>query len=186
MSYLPYLNTRAIAYCACSRCGLACLDITLLYRIAFLSPSLWEKGRYRQKCCLKEPLNSKQLNQPCAWNLFVKIGRVLKVIPSQTAYCHSSRKFIIVHVSLLFGMRASPQSSSLPYLQSKSTFFFHVTSLNHDRFGSNCILVQAFLVQLLGPGMAVSLRSQMYKYSPNYISNFWNQKILLKYIKSFR
>ena len=39
------------------------LDIfTLLYPLSSLSPSLWETARYRQKYCLKGPLNPKQSN----------------------------------------------------------------------------------------------------------------------------
>ena len=35
-------NSRARAYCSCSRCGRGCLDIfTLIYPFSFLSPSLW-------------------------------------------------------------------------------------------------------------------------------------------------
>ena len=34
-------NSRARAYCPCSRCGLGCLDIfSLVYFFSFLSPSL--------------------------------------------------------------------------------------------------------------------------------------------------
>ena len=41
--------------------GGGCLDIfALLYLISSLSPSLWEKARYRLKYCLKGPLNPKQ------------------------------------------------------------------------------------------------------------------------------
>ena len=37
------------------------LDIfSLIYLFSFLSPSLWETARYRQKYCLKGPLNPKQ------------------------------------------------------------------------------------------------------------------------------
>ena len=40
--------SRARAYCACSRRGWGLLDIfSLIYRFSFLSPSLWEKARYR-------------------------------------------------------------------------------------------------------------------------------------------
>ena len=54
-------DSRARAYCACSRCGWACLDIfTLNYPFFLLSPSLWETARYRLKYCLKGPLNPKQ------------------------------------------------------------------------------------------------------------------------------
>ena len=41
-------NSRARAYCSCSRCGWGCLDIfTFIYPFSFLSPSLWETTRYR-------------------------------------------------------------------------------------------------------------------------------------------
>ena len=54
-------DSRARAYCACSRCGGGCLDIfTLNYPFFLLSPSLWEAARYRLKYCLKGPLNPKQ------------------------------------------------------------------------------------------------------------------------------
>ena len=55
-------DSRARAYCACSRCGYGgCLDIfSLIYLFSFLSPSLWETARYRLKYCLKGPLNPKQ------------------------------------------------------------------------------------------------------------------------------
>ena len=59
-------DSRARAYCACSRCGWGCLDIfSLVYLFSFLSPSLWETARYRLKYCLKGLLNPKQpTNQP--------------------------------------------------------------------------------------------------------------------------
>ena len=59
-------DSMARAYCACSRCGLGCLDIfSLIYLFSFLSHSLWETARYRLKYCLKGPLNPKQpTNQP--------------------------------------------------------------------------------------------------------------------------
>ena len=46
--------------------GEGCLDIfTILYLFSFLSPSLWERARYRLEYCLKGPLNPKQpTNQP--------------------------------------------------------------------------------------------------------------------------
>ena len=54
-------DSRARAYCACSRGGWGCLDIfSLIYLFSFLSPSLWETARYRLKYCLKGPLNPKQ------------------------------------------------------------------------------------------------------------------------------
>ena len=40
--------------------GAGCLDIfTLIYLFSRLSPSLWERARYRLKYCLKGPLNPK-------------------------------------------------------------------------------------------------------------------------------
>ena len=59
---LTNLNkSRAMAYCASSRCGGSCLDIfSLVCHFSFLSPSLWETARYRLKYCLKGPLNQKQ------------------------------------------------------------------------------------------------------------------------------
>ena len=46
--------------------GGGCLDIfTLIYPVPPLSPSFWEKARYRLKYCLKGPLSPKQpTNQP--------------------------------------------------------------------------------------------------------------------------
>ena len=41
--------------------GGGCFDIfTIIYPFSPLSPSLWEKARYRLKYCLKGPLNPKQ------------------------------------------------------------------------------------------------------------------------------
>ena len=59
-------DSRARAYCACSRCGWGFSDIfSLIYLFSFLSPSLWETARYRLKYCLKGPLNPNQpTNQP--------------------------------------------------------------------------------------------------------------------------
>ena len=55
-------NSRARAYCACSRCGWGWFGhfFSLIYHFSLLSPSLWETARYRLKYCLKGPLNSKQ------------------------------------------------------------------------------------------------------------------------------
>ena len=56
-------NSRARAYCACSRCEWGCFS--LVYHFFLLSPSLWETARYRLKYCLKGPLSPKQpTNQP--------------------------------------------------------------------------------------------------------------------------
>ena len=60
-------DSRARAYCACSRCecGLS-RHFTLLYPFSPLSPSLWETARYSLKYCLKGPLGLKQpTNQLC-------------------------------------------------------------------------------------------------------------------------
>ena len=52
-------QSRARAYCACSRCGLDSMDFfTLDYPFSPLSLSLWETVRYRLKYCLKGSLNS--------------------------------------------------------------------------------------------------------------------------------
>ena len=54
-------NSRARAYCACSRCGWGLFGLfSHLYRFSFLSPSLWETARYRLKYCLKGTLSPKQ------------------------------------------------------------------------------------------------------------------------------
>ena len=54
-------DSRARAYCACSRCVWGGLDIfTLLCLFSSLSPSLWETTRYRLKYSLKGPLNPKE------------------------------------------------------------------------------------------------------------------------------
>ena len=49
--------------------GGGCLDIfTLIYPFSPMSPSLWERVRYRLKYCLKGPLNPKQpTNQSQPW-----------------------------------------------------------------------------------------------------------------------
>ena len=73
------VDSRARAYCACSRCGWGMFGhFSLIYLFSFLSPSLWtfllssvlsslspslwETARYRLKYCLKGPLNPKQPN----------------------------------------------------------------------------------------------------------------------------
>ena len=54
-------DSRARAYCACSRCGWGCLDIfSIIFHFSLLSPSLWETALYRLKYCLKGPLNPRQ------------------------------------------------------------------------------------------------------------------------------
>ena len=54
-------DSRARAYCTCSRCGWGLFGQFFLSSIlSFLSPSLWETARYRLKYCLKGPLNPKQ------------------------------------------------------------------------------------------------------------------------------
>ena len=54
-------ESRARAYCACSRCGWGVVWTFFLSSIlSSLSPSLWETVRYRLKYCLKGPLNPKQ------------------------------------------------------------------------------------------------------------------------------
>ena len=51
--------------------GGGCFDIfTLIYPFSPLSPSLWERARYRLKYCLKGPLNPKPTNQPIVHSKF--------------------------------------------------------------------------------------------------------------------
>ena len=55
-------DSRARAYCACSRCGWGFVWSFFLSSVffSFLSPSLWKTARYRLRYCLKGPLNPKQ------------------------------------------------------------------------------------------------------------------------------
>ena len=77
-------DSRARAYCACSRCGWGCLDIfSLIYFFSFLSPSLWETARYRLKYCLKGPLNPKQPTN----HMIMKIS--LLVLLNSIEFCPS-------------------------------------------------------------------------------------------------
>ena len=65
-------DSRAGAYCACSRCGWGWFGhFTLLYPFSPLSPTLWETARYRLKYCLKGPLNPKQSNPMVGWLFWV-------------------------------------------------------------------------------------------------------------------
>ena len=53
--------------------GGGCLDIfTLIYPFFSLSPSLWERARYRLKYCLKGPLNPKPTNVHVQVNMGVQ------------------------------------------------------------------------------------------------------------------
>ena len=62
-------DSRARAYCACSRCGWGLFE-HFFSNLSFLfsSPSLWETARYRLKYCLKGPLNPKQPTNPVSDN----------------------------------------------------------------------------------------------------------------------
>ena len=51
----PANNSRARAYCACSRCGT--FFLSSIFSLFFLP--LWKTARYRLKYCLKGPLNPK-------------------------------------------------------------------------------------------------------------------------------
>ena len=60
-------NSRARAYCTCSRCGRGVVwtFFSIIYHFSLLSPILWETAQYRLKYCLKGLLNPKQpTNQP--------------------------------------------------------------------------------------------------------------------------
>ena len=84
-------DSRARAYCACSRCGWGCLDIfSLIYLFSFLSPSLWETARYRLKYCLKGPLSPKQpTDQPIALLPLFLFRQVLISSPIQSFFAFS-------------------------------------------------------------------------------------------------
>ena len=65
-------DSRARAYCACSRCVWEFVWTFFLSSVffSFLSPSLRETARYRLRYCLKGPLNPKQpTNQSCLFYL---------------------------------------------------------------------------------------------------------------------
>ena len=71
-------DSRARAYCACSRCGWGLFEhFSLIYLFSFHSHSLWETARYRLKYCLKGPLNPKQPTNQQPTNLF---GRDIKLL----------------------------------------------------------------------------------------------------------
>ena len=54
-------DSRARAYCACSRCGSGLFGhFSLHYLFSSLSPFLWETALYRLEYCLKGPLNQKK------------------------------------------------------------------------------------------------------------------------------
>ena len=53
-------DSRARAYCACSRCGWGLFGHFFSHLSFLFSFSLWETARYRLKYCLKGPLNPKQ------------------------------------------------------------------------------------------------------------------------------
>ena len=72
-------NSRARAYCACSRYGWGLFGyFSLIYHLSPLSFCLWEKARYRLKYCLKEPLNPKQ---PTNYLSFFKVWSHVKSAP---------------------------------------------------------------------------------------------------------
>ena len=54
-------DSRARAYCACSRCGWRLFGYFFSHlSFSILSPSFGETARYRLKYCLKGPLNPKE------------------------------------------------------------------------------------------------------------------------------
>ena len=71
-------NSRARAYCACSRCGWGLFGHFYSHlSFALLSPSLWETARYRLKYCLKGSLNP---NQPTKYQWGGRVVRRCWVI----------------------------------------------------------------------------------------------------------
>ena len=71
--------------------GVGCLDIFILfYPFSPLSPSLWETARYRQKYCLKEPLNLKQpANQPTWRCILFYLSAYLLIVLSDLTHVFS-------------------------------------------------------------------------------------------------
>ena len=59
-------DSRARAYCACNRSGWGFVW-PFFSHLSFLSPSLWEKARYRLKYCLRGRLNPKQPTNHLSW-----------------------------------------------------------------------------------------------------------------------
>ena len=76
--------------------GGGCLDIfTLIYLfLCYFSPSLWETARYRQKFCLKGPLNRKQ---PTNYGLVAKGNNQICLLTS--AY-NINNKLIFINIFL--------------------------------------------------------------------------------------
>ena len=64
-------DSRAKAYCACSRCGWGLFG-HFYSQLSFLSPSLWETAQYRLKYCLKGPLNP---NQPTNYHGYKSLSQ---------------------------------------------------------------------------------------------------------------
>ena len=66
------------------------LDIfTLFYLFSPLSPSLWERARYRLKYCLKGPLNPKQpINQPYTNDFSNALSRLHRNGNCSKSGCH--------------------------------------------------------------------------------------------------
>ena len=64
-------DSRARAYCACSRCGWGLFG-HFNSALSFLlsSPPLWGTARYRLKYCLKGPLDQKQTNKQTHIKMF--------------------------------------------------------------------------------------------------------------------
>ena len=72
-------ESRARAYCACSRCGWGLFGhvfshLSLLFSFSL---SLGETARYRLKYCLKGPLSPKSTNQPTCHQLSYRAQMML-------------------------------------------------------------------------------------------------------------
>ena len=67
-------NSKARAYCACSRCGWGRLDIFLLSIFSPFFFALQERARYRLKYCLKGPLRPNK--QPNKFQLLIFIRQI--------------------------------------------------------------------------------------------------------------
>ena len=82
-------NTRARAYCACSRCGWGCLDIFLSSIFSLLSPSLKDR-----------PVKTEMLSQrafkpkhPTNQSIIVLLQNSARKVIQRTPYCFHSHLY---------------------------------------------------------------------------------------------
>ena len=104
------------------------MDIfSLVYPFSFLSPSLWEKARYRLTYCLKGPLSPKQpINQPtplCFLSHFV-----LKIENKKV-----NKKFNVLHIQSTFVISKSKGPSGTLRVIRNSTYMMCRIEENTNR-----------------------------------------------------